>query len=135
MVAAQPSLDTAHRGIGPGRVRSLDRGMQGQARDARPAPKRTLGQNRIFHALCGDIAKSGIEWAGCQRTAKEWKVLLISGHAKITGRQPDVVIGLEGEMVEIRESSARMSIPRSASLIEYTIAWATDRGIKLRDLL
>ncbi|MGQ3299678.1 recombination protein NinB [Reyranella sp.] len=98
-----------------------------------PLPKRTLSQNAIFHALCGDIAKSGKEWAGCQRTAKEWKTLLISAHATATGLEADVVIGLEGEMVEIRESSASMSVERSTSLIEYTIAWAVMNGIKIRD--
>ena len=32
--------------------------------------KRSGAQNRIFHALCGDIARSGIEWAGKKRNTK-----------------------------------------------------------------
>lgn len=74
-----------------------------------------------------------MEWAGCRRTAEEWKNLMISGHAKATGRASEIVIGLEGEMVQIRESSARMSVSRSASLIDYVTAWAVSHGIHIRD--
>lgn len=84
---------------------------------------RTLEQNAIFHALCGDIAKSGITFAGKQRTALQWKILLISGHAMATGLGSEVLPGLEGEFVNIRESSADMSVKRGSSLIEYTQAF------------
>lgn len=118
--------------------RGFERGGPGQAGGSRAAsagtPRgRTDQQNRKFHALCADIAKSPMEWAGCRRTAEEWKNLMISGHAKATGRESEIVIGLEGEMVQIRESSARMSVARSASLIDYVTAWAISHGIRLRD--
>ena len=48
---------------------------------------RSLDQNAHFHALCGDIARSGIEWFGKPRKADEWKVLLVSGHAKATKQE------------------------------------------------
>jgi hypothetical protein len=95
-------------------------------------PKRTDGQNERFHAICGDIAKSGIEWAGKNRTAVQWKVLLVSGHAKATGEEFDMVPGLEGEFVNIRESTALMSVRRGASLIEYATAFALMKGVTLR---
>lgn len=118
--------------------RGFDRGGPGPAGGSRTAsagaPRgRTDQQNRKFHALCADIARSNMEWAGCRRTAEEWKNLMISGHAKATGRASEVVIGLEGEMVQIRESSARMSVARSASLIDYVTAWAVSHGIRIRD--
>lgn len=94
--------------------------------------KRSLSQNAIFHALCDDISRSPIEWGGCRRTADEWKVLLVSGHAVAQGRAFDLVGGLEGEMVQLRESTAAMSKERSTSLIDYTIAWATSHGIYLQ---
>lgn len=97
-------------------------------------PRRSLDQNAKFHALCEDIAKSGYEWAGCRRTAEEWKVLLITGHSIATGRPTEVVPNLEdGSPVQLRESSAAMSKERGSSLIEYTIAWATSHGIRLRE--
>jgi len=47
-------------------------------------PTRTLDQSVKFHAICGDIAKSGLLWAGKPRAAAQWKVLLVSGHAVAT---------------------------------------------------
>lgn len=94
---------------------------------------RSLDQNAHFHALCGDIARSGIEWFGKPRKAEEWKVLLVSGHAKATRQEADVVPGLEGELVNLRESTARMSRQRASSLIEYTLAFCAEHGVALRD--
>ena len=94
---------------------------------------RTLDQNAHFHALCGDIARSGIEWFGKPRKADEWKVLLVSGHAKATNQEADVVPGLEGELVNLRESTARMSRARASSLIEYSLAFCAEHDVTLRD--
>ena len=96
-------------------------------------PTRNLEQNSKFHAICSDIAKSGIEWAGKPRTAAQWKVLLVSGHAVATKEQADVVPGLEGEYINIRESTALMSKRRGSSLIEYSIAFAISNGVKLQE--
>ena len=96
-------------------------------------PKRTLDQNAKFHALCEDVAKSGIEWFGKPRSAADWKILLISAHASETGHGCDMVQGLNGEFVQLRESSARMSKERASSLLEYSIAWAVSHGVKLQD--
>lgn len=96
-------------------------------------PKRTDGQNERFHAICGDIAKSGIEWAGKKRSAVEWKVLLVSGHATATREGSEMVPGIEGEFVNIRESTALMSIKRGSSLIEYATCFALSKGVVLHD--
>ncbi len=93
-------------------------------------PKRTGEQNAKFHALCSDIAKSGFPWMGKQRTALEWKVLLVSGHAVATKRESEIVPGLEGEFVNIRESTASMGKKRGSSLIEYALAFCGLNGIK-----
>ncbi len=87
-------------------------------------------QNAIFHALCGDIAKSGIEWMGKRRTADEWKVLLVSGHSVATKQGADIVPGLEGEFVNLRESTAAMSKSRGSSLIEYTMAFMANHELE-----
>lgn len=92
---------------------------------------RKLSQNAKFHAMCDDIAKSGATWAGKRRTAAQWKVLLVSGHAVVTGEGSDMLPGLEGEFVNLRESTANMSIARSSSLIEYTLAWCAANNVRL----
>ncbi|MBL9252629.1 recombination protein NinB [Escherichia coli] len=79
--------------------------------------KRNLDQNAKFHAMLADIA-SQVQWCGKWLKPEQWKVLLISGHAVATKQEADVLPGLEGEYVNIRESSAQMSVKRMASLIE-----------------
>lgn len=98
------------------------------------APRtRSTDQNAMFHAICGDIAKSGHKFAGKPRSAKVWKVLLISAHAAATGDGNEVVPGLEGEFVNIRESSALMSVKRAASLITYCLAFCDTNQIPLTE--
>ena len=93
--------------------------------------KRSLEQNAKFHALCADIAASGLEWCGKERTAAQWKVLLVSGHAVATKEGAEILPGIEGEFVNIRESTAAMSKRRGASLIEYTLAFCALRGVRV----
>ena len=94
---------------------------------------RSLDQNAKFHAICFDLARAGIEWAGKQRTTDEWKVLLVSAHAVATKEGAEIVPGLEGEFVNIRESTARMTKARSSSLIEYATAWCALNGAQLSE--
>ena len=94
-------------------------------------PTRTLDQNAKFHAMCSDVAKSGVLWMGRQLSAAQWKVMFVSGHAIATGVGADILPGLEGEFVNVRESTARMSKKRGASLIEYVLAWCAENEILL----
>jgi len=90
-------------------------------------PARNLEQNAKFHAICSDLEKLGIEWAGKKRTAEQWKVLLVSGHAMATKEGSEIVPGLENEFVNIRESTALMSKKRGSSLIEYSQAFLANQ--------
>lgn len=92
---------------------------------------RSLEQNSLLHDLFTDAANQA-EWMGKKRTAEEWKNLFISGHAMATKQGVEIVPGLEGEFLNIRESSAQMSVERMTSLIEYVIAWGTQNGVKFR---
>jgi len=96
-------------------------------------PTRNADQNAKFHAICSDIARSGLEWAGKKRSADQWKVLLVSGHATATKEGSEMVPGLEGEFVNVRESTALMSVRRSSSLIEYAIAFCAMHGVPLSE--
>jgi hypothetical protein len=91
---------------------------------------RSLDQNAKFHVLCSDFQRAKAQWAGKARTASEWKVLLVSGHAVATKEMAEIVPGLEGEFVNIRESTAAMSKARGSSLIEYTLAFGAQQGIR-----
>ncbi len=94
-------------------------------------PTRNGEQNAKFHALCSDLAKSGLQWGGKPRSAAQWKVLMVSGHAVATKEGAEMVPGVEGEFVNLRESTAQMSVRRSSSLIEYTIAFMAMHDVRV----
>ena len=98
-------------------------------------PTRSLDQNAKFHAAVADIAKAMPEWNGQKMTEDDWKALLVVSHAIATrGEAPRIVPDLENSgYVQLRESTASMSVARSSSLIDYTVAWATAKGIKLKE--
>ena len=89
-------------------------------------------QNRLLHALFADVAAQAL-WMGQKRTPAEWKVLFVSGHSVVTKQGADLVPGLEGEFLNLRESTARMGKARMASLLEYVMAWCAEHGVELRD--
>ena len=93
---------------------------------------RSDAQNRLLHALFSDVSKQA-DWMGKKRTALEWKLLFVSGHSVATKQGADLVPGLEGEFLNLRESTARMGKARMASLLEYVISWAIDHGVELRE--
>ena len=94
----------------------------------------TSSKKRRFHAVCGELAKTGVIWGGRSRSRAEWKVLLISGHAVATGLPAEVVQGLEGELIDIREATSQMSRQRGQSLITYAEAFAVRNGVLLKDI-
>lgn len=110
-------------------VQAVQDAPHGYAVIVKPAT-RSLEMNAKFHAMCGEIARSGITWAGKPRTADQWKVLLVSGHAVATGEGSDMLPGIEGEFVNLRESTALMSKKRGSSLIEYTQAFMAANEVK-----
>lgn len=86
-------------------------------------------QSAKFHSMCGDVARQ-CKFMNRSLTKVQWKVIFISGHAIATGLGADMVPGLEGEFVNIRESSAEMGVRRMASLIEYVMAWGAENNVK-----
>jgi len=96
-------------------------------------PKRSTDQNAKLHALLSDLAKSPLTWAGKRRTLDEWKMLMVSAHSVATQHPGEVIPGIEGEFVAIRESTASMGVARASSLIEYVLAFCVSNGVELHD--
>lgn len=125
-----------------GRLWAILKTWRGQSESGEPLevwvgikqPGRTIDQNSMFHGICTQVAKSGFKWMGKVRSSYAWKVLFISGHAIATNEKAEVIPGLEGEFVNIRESSARMSKKRASSLIAYVDAWCAANEIELKHL-
>lgn len=95
-------------------------------------PTRTLQQNSMLHPLLTCISEQK-EWMGKKRAMLQWKVIMVSAHAIATGQPAEMVIGIEGEVVNLRESTAAMSDKRFSSLIEYVLAWGAMNGVIFGD--
>ena len=73
-------------------------------------------------------------FAGKERDAAQWKILLVSGHAMATKEGAEIVPGIEGEYVNLRESTARMTKARSSSLIEYALAFCAANSVEIHEI-
>ena len=89
---------------------------------------RTLEQNAKLHAMLSDIAQQAT-WQGDRMDVDGWKNLFVSGHTIATKEPYKLVMGLEGELVNVRERTSKMGVRRLASLIEYVGAWAAENGV------
>jgi hypothetical protein len=97
-------------------------------------PRRSPSQNDLFHSLVDQIAAAKPEWNGMAMTADDWKQLLVLSFAIATdGSGIRLTKDLEGRgLVQLRESSARMSKGRASSLISYVDAWAAQNGVRFQ---
>ncbi|PIT43392.1 recombination protein NinB [Snodgrassella alvi] len=93
---------------------------------------RSDDQNAKLHAMLGDIAKQKT-FNGKKLSIEQWKMIFVSGHRIATGGQAEMAIGLEGEIINLRESTAQMGVKRMASLIEYITAWGAENDVKFTD--
>lgn len=93
---------------------------------------RTLEQNAKLHAMLTDISKQ-CEFNGQPRDVDTWKSIMVSAHKIATGGKAEMAIGLEGEVINLRESTAQMSVGRLASLIEYVQAFCDLNDVRLSE--
>ena len=111
--------------------RNIDEAEDGQYAIVQDAT-RSLEQNALLHPLLTEISKQAL-WMGKKRPMLQWKVIMVSAHAIATGAPAEMVIGIEGEVVNLRESTTAMSVKRFNSLIEYVLAWGAMNGVMFGD--
>ena len=90
---------------------------------------RTEAQNRHLWPLLACFAKQK-EYGGKLRSNEEWKVILISAYKfDPTG----IVIGLNGEVVNLNYSSSQLNKEQFSEFIESIYAQGCEWGIKWSD--
>ena len=94
----------------------------------RPA-RRTLEQNAAFWAVLSDISRAKPE--GRAHTPEVWKQLMM--HA--CGHATQFEMGLNGQPFPVGFRSSRLSKAEMSDLIEFALAWGTDRGVEWSDRL
>lgn len=100
---------------------------------AEPIPiNRNNEQNKLLHAVCGDVAKQK-KWASQYLDTEGWKRLFVDAWARETGRSPGKVVpSLDGESVVILNISTRKLSKRDfAELMDWIMAYCAVNEIRI----
>ena len=90
-------------------------------------------QNRLLHAMLGDIAKQ-IEWAGKLRDAETWKRLLTAAWLRARNEHVEMLPAIDGHGIDIVfRRTSQLSRVECAELCDYIMAWCAENGVELRD--
>ena len=86
-------------------------------------------QNRLLHAMLGDIADQ-VEWAGQRRDVDTWKRLLTAAWLRARGEPIEMLPALDGHGVDIVfRRTSQLTKAECAELSEFVMAWAAERDI------
>ena len=91
---------------------------------------KTRGQEKLYHALIGDIAKQA-KHLGAKWEPEDWKRLLIDKFARETGRTHGKIIpNLDSSgVVEVGLLSRKFSKKTANEFVEWLYAWSAENGI------
>lgn len=91
------------------------------------AATRSLDQNALMWAALSDISRAKPE--GRCHTPEVWKALFM--HA--CGHATRFEMGLNGEPFPVGFRSSQLSKAQMTDLIEFILAWGTERGVRWSD--
>lgn len=95
--------------------------------------KRSDKQNRLLHAMLGDIAAQ-VEWAGAKRDAEVWKRLLVAAWCRARREQVELLPALDGHGVDIVfRRTSQLTRGECAELCDFIGAWCAENGVELRE--
>ena len=92
---------------------------------------RTLAANARLHAMLTDVSQQAT-YMNKKRSVEFWKGLFVSGWQIATEQKPEIVPGLEGEFINIRESTTTMTMKKISGVMEYIEAWGAFNDVKFR---
>lgn len=93
---------------------------------------RSLEQNARLHAMLSEISRK-TTYLGKSRGVEFWKGLFVSGWQMATNQHPEIVPGLEGEFINIRESTTKLTVGKLTEVMDYIEAYCGMNNITLED--
>lgn len=91
------------------------------------AATRTVDQNAKMWALLSDVSRTKPE--GRCHTPEVWKALFM--HA--CGHATQFQMGLDGQPFPVGFRTSKLSKAQMSELIEFILAWGTERGVRWSD--
>jgi hypothetical protein len=97
-------------------------------------PKRNGEQNRLLHAMLGEIA-SKVEWAGQKWHPEDWKRLLTAAWVRTRGQAVAMVPAIDGHGFDVLyQRTSTLSKGEFAELVDFIYAWAaTEHGLAFQE--
>lgn len=90
-------------------------------------------QNRLLHAMLGDIAAQ-VEWAGKKRDAETWKRLLVAAWLRARGESVELLPAIDGHGVDVVfRRTSKLTRAECAELCDWIMAWCAEHDVVLRD--
>lgn len=91
-------------------------------------------QNRLLHAMLGDIARQ-VEWAGQKRDTETWKRLLTAAWCRARNEHVEMLPALDGHGVDIVfRRTSQLTRAECVELCDFVGAWCVEAGVELRDV-
>jgi hypothetical protein len=91
------------------------------------APRRSIDQNAKLWAMLSDVSRAKPD--GRSHTPDVWKALFMSACGHAVQFEP----GLDGSPFPIGFRSSRLNKAQMSDLIEFILAWGTERGVEWSD--
>ena len=96
-------------------------------------PKRNGEQNRLLHAILGEIAKRK-EWAGQKWHMDDWKRLVTAAWLRTKGQGVSMVPAIDGHGFDVLyQRTSTLSKGEFADLVDFVYAWAAEQGLELTE--
>ncbi len=94
---------------------------------------RSDAQNKLLHAMLGDIARQ-VEWAGKKRDTDTWKRLLTAAWLRARGESVELLPALDGHGVDVVfRHTSKLTRAECSELCEFVMAWCAEHDVALRD--
>lgn len=94
---------------------------------------RSDAQNKLLHAMLGDIARQ-VEWAGKKRDTDTWKRLLTAAWLRARGESVELLPAIDGHGVDVVfRRTSKLTRAECSELCEYVMAWCSEHDVALRD--
>lgn len=93
-------------------------------------PRRNGEQNRLLHALIGEISKQ-IEWAGRKWDVEDWKRLLTAAWMRTRKQSVAMVPAIDGHGFDVLyQRTSTLSKGEFAELVDFIQCWAAEHGVE-----
>ena len=94
---------------------------------------RSDAQNKLLHAMLGDIARQ-VEWAGKKRDTDTWKRLLTAAWLRARGESVELLPAIDGHGVDVVfRRTSKLTRAECSELCEFIMAWCSEHDVALRD--